>query len=97
MSKNKDNRPEWFKFWRRNRSNLDIDLLTIESRGIVFTNMMRYFDSDNENMLEMTDVEKFAFNFLKQNMDDSFEDYKERSEINKQNGAKGGRPPKNQS
>ena len=96
MSKNKNGRPEWFKFWRRNRNMLDDDMLSMESRGKVFTNIMRYFDGDTEKMLEMTPLEEFAFKILKQNADEAVNDYEERSEINKKNGSKGGRPPQKQ-
>ena len=95
MAKNKDGRPEWFKFWRRNRKQLDIDLLSMESRGIIFTNFMRYFDDDKDNLMEMTDIEFMAFNTIAVNIDEAFGNYEERSEINKRNGSSGGRPRKN--
>lgn len=94
MAKNKEGRPEWFKFWRRNRRQLDIEQLSTESRGIVFTNMMRYFDGEADALLPMTALEAMAFNVLKINIDDSFSEYAEREEINRANGRKGGRPPK---
>ena len=47
MSKNKDQRPQWFKFWRRNRGMLDVETLSMEARGRIFTNIMRYFDCCN--------------------------------------------------
>ena len=85
---------EWFKFWRRNRQQLDIELLSMESRGRIFTNMMRYFDNGEEELLEMTPLEMMAFNVLKINVDDSFSEYEERQERNQRNGEKGGRPSK---
>ena len=94
MARNKEGRPEWFKFWRRNRRQLDIEQLNMESRGIVFTNMMRYFDGEADALLPMTALEAMAFNVLKINIDDSFSDYAEREEVNRANGRKGGRPPK---
>lgn len=96
MAKNKSGRPEWFKFWRRNRTTLDVEMLSLESRGKVFTNIMRYFDEDESGMLPMNPLEEFAFNILKQNADEAVNDYEERSEVNKNNGKKGGRPSKNQ-
>ena len=93
MAKNKSGRPEWFKFWRRNRLQLDIDLLSMESRGKIFTNMMRYFDGGEAELMPMTGVEQMAFNVLKINMDDSFSEYLARAEKNRENGRKGGRPP----
>ena len=93
MPKNKSGRPEWFKFWQRNRRQLDIEQLSMESRGIIFTNMMRYFDGDT-NLLPMDTVEAVAFYVVKINVDDAFDDYAGRSETNRENGAKGGRPPK---
>lgn len=92
VPKNKDGRPEWFKFWRRNRKQIDIDRLGMESRGIVFTNMMRYFD--HEELVEMSDVEYLAFNVLAVNIDEAFEEYEARTEVNRENGSKGGRPRK---
>ena len=94
MARNKEGRPEWFKFWRRNRRQLDIEQLGMESRGIVFTNMMRYFDSADAELLPMNPLEGLAFNVVKINVDDSFAEYAEREETNRANGRKGGRPPK---
>ena len=88
-------RPEWFKFWRRNREMIDVELLDMKSRGVVFTNMMRYFDGDRDNMEDMTPVECMAFNFLKSSIDDSFEDFDRIADRNRENGRKGGRPKKN--
>ena len=93
MSRNKDGRPEWFKFWRRNRRQLDIEVLSMNSRGIIFTNMMRYFDGEDA-LLPMSDLETIAFNVVKINVDDAFDAYADRAEINRENGQKGGRPPK---
>lgn len=95
MAKNKNGRPEWFKFWRRNRGMLDIEALSIENRGIVFTNIMRYFDTGYEELLPMAPIETFAFNVLRQNADEAIDEYEEMVEKNRKNGSKGGRPPKN--
>lgn len=92
VPKNKDGRPEWFKIWRRNRKQIDIDRLSMESRGVVFTNMMRYFDHDE--LMEMSDIEYLAFNVLAVNIDEAFEEYALRTEVNRENGSKGGRPRK---
>lgn len=80
MARKKSERPEWFKFWRRNRQQLDIDLLSMESRGKIFTNMMRYFDSGELELVEMTPIETLAFNMVKGNIDESFTEWKEKSE-----------------
>lgn len=81
MARNKEGRPEWFKFWRRNRQQLDSDLLSMESRGRIFTNMMRYFDEgETADLVEMSQLESYAFNGLKTNIDDAFIDWKETSE-----------------
>ena len=80
----KTGRPEWFKFWRRNRAQLDIEQLSMESRGKVFTNMMRYFDQDAE-LIEMDSIEALAFNVLKVNVDDSIAEYAETSRQNREN------------
>ena len=91
----KDKRPAWFKFWRSNREILDIEPLSMESRGKVFTNLMRYFDGcSRDELLELTPLETMAFHVLKKNADDSFAEYDERVEINRLNGSKGGRPRK---
>ena len=93
MARKNSDRPEWFKFWRRNRQQLDIDLLSMESRGVVFTNMMRYFDDSGE-LLPMSALEEMAFNVVKINMDDSITEYAALVERNGKNGKKGGRPAK---
>ena len=84
MARKEGGRPEWFKFWRRNRAQLDIEQLSIESRGKVFTNMMRYFDQDAE-LLDMDPIEALAFNVLKVNVDDSIAEYEETSRKNREN------------
>lgn len=94
MPRNKEGRPEWFKFWRRNRKLLDIEELSIESRGVVFTNIMRYFDTGTTGLLQMSPMEMFAFNVLKQNADEATNEYEDRVLKNKENGSKGGRPKK---
>ncbi len=88
MATKKDRRPEWFKFWRRNRKTLDIEQLDLESRGRIFTNMMRYFDDDEAMMLEMTPLESAMFNVLKINVDDSFDEVEETSTRNRANANK---------
>lgn len=85
MGKNKEGRPEWFKFWRRNRRQLDIEQLDMQSRGVVFTNMMRYFDDEDSALLDMSPIESMAFNVLKINVDDSFSEYAALSEQNRKN------------
>ena len=94
MARNKEGRPEWFKFWRRNRRQLDIEQLDMQSRGIIFTNMMRYFDGEDSELIKMSPIESMAFNVLKINVDDSFSEYAEREKTNRENGRKGGRPSK---
>ena len=94
MPKNKEGRPEWFKFWRRNCRQLDIEQLDMQSRGVVFTNMMRYFDGEDSTLIDMSPIEGMAFNVLKINVDDSFNEYTEREKTNRENGRKGGRPAK---
>ncbi len=91
--KSKDGRPEWFKFWRRTCKQLDVDIMSLEDRGVVFTNMLRYFDG-NCDLLPMGPVQEMAFNFLRVSIDESVDAYRERAEINRENGAKGGRPRK---
>ncbi len=94
MAKSKTGRPEWFKFWRRNRAMLDDEeMFSHESCGIIFINMMRYFD-DEEKLLPMNQAERIAFNLLKSSIDEAVTSFSERSETNKENGSKGGRPKK---
>lgn len=83
MARKKKDRPEWFKFWRRNRPRFDSDMLSLESRGRIFTNMLRYFDGDAD-LLEMTPLEQYAFNDLKVDIDDAFDDWQRTSEENRQ-------------
>ena len=78
-------RPEWFKFWRRNRRTLDIDQLSMESRGRIFTNMMRYFDSGDAELMELDPLESAMFNVLRINVDDSFSEFSAKSEKNREN------------
>lgn len=92
--KNRDGRPEWFKFWRRNCQQLDIEELSLEDRGIVFTNIMRYFTGDETIMIPMSPLQRMAFNVMKISVDDAVSSYQDRAETNRQNGLKGGRPPK---
>jgi len=58
------------------------------SRAVVFTNMMRYFDGDEDQMLPMTPVQMFAFNVLRGDMDDAYADYEEVSNQNRANALK---------
>ncbi len=90
MARNKAGRPTWFKFWQTYRRQLDIDLLSMEARGRIFTNAMRYFDG--EELVPMNDIEAVCFNFLKVGIDDAFTGYEDRSRTNRENGSKGGRP-----
>ena len=93
MARNKEGRPEWFKFWRRNRRELDIEELGMESRGIVLTNVMRYFDG-TDDLLPMSALETMAFNVIRISIDDSYTEYEVKKAKNSENGKKGGRPPK---
>ncbi len=88
MKNNECCRPSWFKFWQRNRKQLDTELLSMESRGIVFTNMMRYFDSGEDELLEMSPLESMAFNVVKVNIDDSFAETANQSSQNRVNAMK---------
>ncbi len=92
MAKNKAGRPTWFKFWQAYRRQLDIEQLSLEARGRIFTNIMRYFDGAAAELLPMGDTEAVCFNIVKVGIDDSFAEYDSRSQINRQNGLKGGKP-----
>lgn len=93
MARNKERRPEWFKFWRRNRQQLDIEQLSMKSRGVVLTNIMRYFDG-TDDLISMSAVETMAFNVIKISIDSSYAEYEDMRERNSENGKKGGRPSK---
>lgn len=93
MPKSKTGRPEWFKFWRRYRDMIDDEEVSLESRGVILTNVLRYFDEDPE-LLEMSPLEKMAFRTIKANVDDAFREFEQRQETNRNNGSMGGRPKK---
>ena len=82
-----DKRPPWFKFWRRNRRQLDTEVLDMESRAVVFTNMMRYLDGEEE-LMPMTPIQAFAFNILKGDIDDNCEEYERTANRNRENAKK---------
>ena len=88
MPQNKDGRPEWFKIWRRNRREIDTDILSLESRGIIFTNALRFFDTGEEELLPMTELEKAMFNVVKINIEDSYTEYDAKSETYRSNANK---------
>lgn len=88
----KDNRPEWFKLFRGNRRFVDNGLLSLESCGKILINIHRYFDGDE--LLPLSPVEQMAFIAYQANIDKAFQDFAELSEINSENGRKGGRPSK---
>lgn len=83
MAKNKDARPDWFKFWRRNRPVIVNDLLPMSGRGKIMTNIFLY--CDGEELLPMNDIESIAWASIKANIDESFEDIRQQSETNRQN------------
>lgn len=95
MAKNETGRPEWFKFWRRHREMIDHPDVSLEARGIILTNILRYFDQDTK-LLEMDALQNMVFRTIKVNIDEAFDNYELRSEVNTANGKKGGRPKKNQ-
>ena len=82
-----DKRAPWFKFWRKNRRQLDTEVLDMESRAVVFTNMMRYMDGEEE-LMPMTPIQAFAFNILKGDIDDACTEYEEVSSQNRANALK---------
>lgn len=70
------------------------NLLTDEQVGQLMRAIMKYEKTQEEPKLD--GILKMAFSFIKTQLDRDREKYKERCEKNKQNGAKGGRPKKNQ-
>lgn len=83
MARKKDDRPDWFKFWRRNRPVIVNDLLSMESRGKIMTNIFLY--CDGESLLQMDNIESIAWASIKTNIDESIEDIRQQSETNRQN------------
>lgn len=91
--------PRWFKFWDSFRVLLDVTALSMEDRGVVITNAMRYFHlccgSNDIDLLEMTQGQTIAFSVLQDAINESLNDYEIRSAVNRMNGKLGGRPSKN--
>ena len=83
MAKSKETRPDWFKFWRRNRPIIVNDLLGMTSRGKIMTNIFLY--CDGEELMQMDDIESMAWASIRANIDESFEDIRQQSETNRQN------------
>lgn len=67
-----------------------VELLTMEQRGILFTSIMSYA-SDRE-LPDMDGMTKMAFSFIKATMDRDMEKYRQTVEKRKEAGKLGGRP-----
>jgi hypothetical protein len=68
-----------------------LDLLTDEERGKLITALFDYAES--RKIPDLPGAAMMAFSFIKAQMDRDERKYIERCEVNKANGAKGGRPP----
>ena len=51
MPKNKEGRPEWFKFWRRNRQQLDIELYDVTTGEVIFSDSVGCGAVDNDQVI----------------------------------------------
>ena len=67
-----------------------VELLTMEQRGILFTSIMAY-ESEKE-LPDMDGMTKMAFSFIKATMDRDMEKYRQTVEKRKEAGKLGGRP-----
>lgn len=67
-----------------------INLLTMEQRGLLFTAIMQYASGDA--LPEMDGMTGMAFSFIKSKMDRDFEKYQQTVEKRKEAGKLGGRP-----
>ena len=79
----KEKGPAWFKFWRKNRLQFDSEALDMRSRGVIITNLVRYFDGEEENLLPMEPIERLVFGMLKYDIDESCREYEEVCERNR--------------
>ena len=70
-----------------------LELLTTEECGLLFIALLEY--ADTKKPPELDGMAAMAFSFIKAQMDRDEEKYEERCSINRENGAKGGRPRKN--
>lgn len=71
-----------------------VEELPDDSAGRLFKALLRYGADGTEPTL--TGAERMAFTFIRRELDRQKAKYLARSEVNKANGAKGGRPSKNQ-
>ena len=67
-----------------------IKLLSDEQAGQLFKAIFRYVDGRNE--VDLDPMTQMAFSFIKANLERDLKKYKERVEIARENGKKGGRP-----
>lgn len=67
-----------------------VELLTMEQRGILFTSIMAY--ASEKELPDMDGMTKMAFSFIKATMDRDMEKYRQTVEKRKEAGKLGGRP-----
>ena len=70
-----------------------VELLTMEQRGILFTSIMAY--ASEKELPDMDGMTKMAFSFIKATMDRDMEKYRQTVEKRKEAGKLGGRPKAN--
>ena len=68
-----------------------LELLTDAERGALLTALFEYAEHGREG--ELAGAAKMAFSFIRAQLDRDADKYSERCERNRENGAKGGRPP----
>ena len=83
----------WFKFFGRHHT--FFDNMTDEQAGRVIKAAVRYFNTGEIPPL-MDQIETITFSVLKEDIDQSIEDYQVICDRNKANGQKGGRPSRKQ-
>jgi hypothetical protein len=72
-----------------------LSLLSDEERGKLFTALFNY-EKTGETPDNLSDVASMAFSFIQTTLDRNREKYESNCERNRKNGAKGGRPKKEQ-
>jgi len=70
--------------------------LSVEEQATIFQNMF-YFHMDKENLINLNNLSvKLVWKLLQPNLERNIAEYDRRRDTSRENGAKGGRPPKSQ-
>lgn len=73
--------------WRQH-----LEMLTDDDRGRLLISLFDY--AETGVLPELEGMPKMAFSFMRAQLDRDAEKYEEKCRVNRENGAKGGRPPK---